>query len=75
MTMASCCENCKYCIVDNEMKEEWENGEWVKKIKRSYHACHRYAPRMINGAGTGWAEWTWPEVDRKDWCGEYVAIS
>lgn len=33
--------------------------------------CHRYAPRMISGTGTGWNGQLWPVVATDTWCGEY----
>lgn len=34
--------------------------------------CRRYAPRMICGAGTGYAQGVWwPRASPDDWCGEF----
>lgn len=33
--------------------------------------CHRYAPRMLSGAGAGWSNQLWPVVSTNNWCGEW----
>ena len=51
------CESCKW---------------WVKKHEPCGDGeCRRYAPRIICGAGTGFARWEWPTTRNSSGCGEW----
>ena len=58
------CLTCKYSQIDN-VREEYS-----KEVYREL-CCHRYAPRMIHGTGTGFSEWRFPHIDPKNFCGEF----
>lgn len=54
------CDRCEFCAV---------------RVVRGHEAltCHRYAPRPLNGgSGEGWADYEWPIVAAKEFCGEFV---
>jgi len=56
------CKTCLFSKVDNVRDED---------LVYPQLCCHRYAPRMILGTGTGFKEWEWPHVDPDNFCGEY----
>ena len=58
------CKACIYGIIDNVTDNY--SGEVYREM-----CCHRYAPRMINGAGTGFTKWRWPQVSPDNYCGEW----
>ena len=58
------CRTCKFSKVDS-VKDDRDN------IVYPQLCCHRYAPRMIYGTGTGFKDWEYPHVDPDDFCGEY----
>ena len=55
------CQYCKWFFVDADEEE-------------AVLECRRYAPRMICGAGTGFANWEWPKVNHDSYCGEFERI-
>jgi hypothetical protein len=57
------CEQCAF-FLPNETREDTEG-------KVTFGECHRYAPRQVAGAGTGWADWSWPMIKSTDFCGEF----
>jgi len=57
------CKTCRFSRMD-KVNNCTPGNEGVKELR-----CHRYAPRMICGAGAGWANWEFPPA--RDWCGEW----
>jgi hypothetical protein len=60
------CSTCKYSAIDTITPPY--SDETHEEL-----CCHRYAPRMIHGAGAGYSDWRWPQVAPSDFCGEYLA--
>jgi hypothetical protein len=58
------CRTCKFSKIDN-IREEYSREVYPEMC------CHRYAPRMIHGTGTGFSPWRFPQVSPDDFCGEY----
>ena len=48
------CKDCRYSVIDN-VKDDYSKEVYPELC------CHRYAPRMINGSGTGWSSWRQPQ--------------
>ena len=61
--METNCQHCKWFYIETH-----EEGPADLE-------CHRYAPRVIHGSGTGWSDTKWPSVNHDDYCGEWKNIT
>ena len=58
------CKNCRYFYYTTKPNSNQDGLELDKS------ECRRYAPRVIHGSGTGWANDLFANVSPDDWCGE-----
>ena len=58
------CRTCKFSKIDNV------KADYSEEIHKEL-CCHRYAPRMVHGAGTGFSNWRYPQTSPDDFCGEH----
>jgi len=59
------CKDCTFFGVEVVEKGAWSSAD------SDLLQCRKYAPRVLHGSGTGWANQRWAEVNPAvDWCGE-----